>query len=98
MPKAIRDQVRQFIFDNFYTAAESRLTDHASLFEEGIIDSTGVLEIIGFLEEQFSISVDESETVPENLDSIDRISAFALRKIADDSRNGNRQEFDRGAA
>jgi len=53
-----------------------------SLIESGVIDSTGVLELIEFLEEEFGIAVDDSETVPENLDTIERVVAFVSRKTA----------------
>ena len=56
------------------------LNDDASLMEQGIVDSTGVLELIGFLERTFGISVADTETVPENLDSIARIVAYVQRK------------------
>jgi acyl carrier protein len=56
------------------------LTDSGSLLELGIIDSTGVLELVGFLEEKFNIQVDDSDLVPENLDSIDNLIKFLDRK------------------
>jgi len=48
--------------------------------DEGIIDSTGILELVNFLEEEFSISVDDEELVPENLDSIDNVASYLERK------------------
>jgi acyl carrier protein len=56
------------------------LTDTVSLLDLGIIDSTGVLELVGFLEQTFQISVEDDELVPENLDTIDRICAYVNRK------------------
>jgi len=50
--------------------------------EEGIIDSTGILELVTFLEEEYSITVEDEELVPENLDSINNVTAFLERKIA----------------
>jgi len=76
----IRDEVRAFVVDHFYVPAELRLGDGDSLLDQGIVDSTGVLEIITFLEERFGFAVEDSEVVPENLDSIERISAYAARK------------------
>ena len=73
-------QIRQFIGKNFYIPDAASLRDDTSLLDQGIIDSTGVLELVGFLEETFGISVLDTETLPENLDSIDRIAAYVQRK------------------
>lgn len=75
-----KQQIRDFITTNFYVADPSALEDRASLLEHGVIDSTGVLEVIAFIEETFAITVDDSEMLPENLDSIERIAAFVQRK------------------
>lgn len=75
-----KEKVRAFVTANFYVSDPSALSDAASLLDQGIIDSTGVLEIIGFLEDTFRITVEDSEMIPDNLDSIDRISAFVSRK------------------
>lgn len=75
--------VRSFIQENFVLAggnAAAELGVDQSLSELGLIDSTGVLELITFLEQSFSISVGDEETVPENLDSIRKIVAFVGRK------------------
>jgi acyl carrier protein len=76
------DKVRQFIKDNFYAASASDLTDDASLLDLGIVDSTGILEVVAFLEDEFGIAVDDAEMLPENLDSIQNIVAFVGRKTA----------------
>jgi acyl carrier protein len=76
----IKEQVRTFVTSNFYVADPSVLEDNASLLDKGIIDSTGVLEVIFFIEETFGIAVEDSEMLPENLDSIERISNFVARK------------------
>jgi len=78
----IKDQIRAFVTSNFYVADPTTLEDGASLLDQGIIDSTGVLEVIFFLEETFGIKVEDSEMLPDNLDSIDKISNFVLRKKA----------------
>ncbi len=77
-----RQQLRSFISANFYIPDPASLADGESLLEHGIIDSTGVLEVISFIEETFGITVDDDEMLPENLDSIDRIVAFVQRKQA----------------
>lgn len=76
----IKQQIRAFITSNFYVADPPGLDDDASLLDRGIIDSTGVLEVIGFVEDTFGIKVEDSEMLPENLDSITRISNFVARK------------------
>lgn len=76
----ITEQVRDFVTSNFYVADPSALEDHASLLDQGIIDSTGVLEVIFFIEETFGIKVNDDEMLPENLDSIERIAKFVAHK------------------
>jgi acyl carrier protein len=76
----IKEQVRVFVTSNFYVADPATLQDGASLLDQGIIDSTGVLEVIFFIEETFGITVEDSEMLPDNLDSIERISNFVSRK------------------
>jgi acyl carrier protein len=79
---AIKSQVRTFITSNFYVPDPAALPDEASLLDRGVIDSTGVLEVIGFIESTFGITVDDAEMLPENLDSIARITDFVGRKSA----------------
>lgn len=77
----IKEQVRAFVTSNFYVADPAALENEASLLDRGIIDSTGVLEVIFFIEDTFGIKVEDSEMLPDNLDSIDRIANFiALKK------------------
>ena len=75
-----REAVRQFIVTNFFVPDEHALGDDTSLLDQGIVDSTGVLELTAFIEEQFSIKVDDADIVPENLDTIGGILAFIGRK------------------
>lgn len=76
----ICQKVREYIRTQFYVPDESVLTDDASLLGSGIIDSTGVLEVIFLLEETFGIHVEDNETTPANLDSIGAIARFVIRK------------------
>lgn len=76
----IKDQIRQFIISNFYVADAAALKDEQSLLDAGIVDSTGVLEVISFVEREFSITVADAEMVPENLDSITNITSFVQKK------------------
>jgi acyl carrier protein len=77
--------VRQFIIDNFLFGEETEIPASASFLEEGIIDSTGVLELIGFLEETYEINVEDEELTPENLDSLNNIVDFLQRKVSDEA-------------
>lgn len=75
-------RVREFVTRNFFVSDAARLTDGASLLDLGVVDSTGVLEIIGFVESTFGLTVEDDEIVPANLDSIERIAAYVDRKLA----------------
>lgn len=75
-----KKKIRTFIVENFLFGNADGLEDDTSFLEEGIIDSTGVLELVTFLEEAFNIKVDDEELTPENLDSINHVTAFLERK------------------
>ena len=77
----IKEKVRQFIVKNFYVADPSALADDTSLLDQAIIDSTGVLEVIGYIEKEFGITVEDAEMLPENLDSIHAVTAYVSRKL-----------------
>lgn len=76
----ISQAVREFIVTNFYVPKPAELTDEQSLLDTGIVDSTGVFDVIGFLESTFGFKVKDEEMVPENLDSIAHIAAYVARK------------------
>jgi acyl carrier protein len=77
----MQQQIRSFILSSFlFSDDESKLKNNDSLLEQGIMDSTGVLELVAFLESQFGIKVADDELLPENLDSVDQIAAFIVRK------------------
>ncbi len=76
----LTEQIRSFVTSNFYVADPAALENDASLLDLGVIDSTGVLEVVSYLEETFGIAVEDSELLPENLDSIERIARFIARK------------------
>ena len=75
-----REAVRRFILGNFFVVEGSPLADEDPLLEHGVVDSTGVLEIIRFVEVNYGIKLDDDEIVPENLGSISNIAAFLERK------------------
>lgn len=74
------DKVREFITTNFYVPDKDALPDDGSLLDRGIVDSTGVLEVVSFVETEFAIQVDDTEVLPDNFDSIACIAAFVDRK------------------
>jgi acyl carrier protein len=75
----IQQRVREFIVKNFYVDA-SAVGDDTSLINDGIIDSTGMLEMIAFLEAEFGVRVEDREMTPDNLETLNRIGAFLNRK------------------
>jgi len=77
----LREQIRNFILENFLLENPEDLVDDESMLEKGIIDSTGVLELVGFIESTFEIKVEDEELIPENLDSIKNIVAYLERKL-----------------
>ncbi len=80
---SVEEQIRQFLAENFlFTDHTSQLDDDVSLLEEGIVDSTGVLELVGFVEETFGLQVDDDEIIPDNFDSIARLTKFVRSKQA----------------
>lgn len=77
------DRIREFILETFiFTDDQSALANDDSFLEKGIIDSTGVLELVMFLEEEYGLTIDDEELVPENLDSVNAINGFIQRKQA----------------
>jgi acyl carrier protein len=79
---AHKETIRTFIINNFLFGDAQNLRDNTSFLNEGIIDSTGILEVVSFLEETFSIHVDDHELIPDNLDSINNIDAYVTRKTS----------------
>lgn len=78
----VQRRIEAFILDGLLLGDESRMpTAEDSLVETGVVDSTGILEIIEFLEAEFGVQVDDVETVPENLDGVARLTAFVTRKL-----------------
>jgi acyl carrier protein len=83
MSDPTKNQIRAFIVDNFLFGDTERVPgDELSLIENDLVDSTGILELVSFLEERFGIPIADADIVPTNLDSIARIAAFVARKHA----------------
>lgn len=78
---SIAEQVRQYVLENFLFSNDvSLLGLDESFLDRGMIDSSGMLEVLLFLEETFDVKVEDHEMIPENLDSVNRIAAFVERK------------------
>ncbi len=74
-------KIRNYILENYlFTDDQNALRDDDSFLDKGILDSTGILEMIYFLEEQFGIKIDDVEMIPENLDSVNNLISFIARK------------------
>ena len=76
----VQERVKKFIVENFYVSDPAELAGETSLVSGGYVDSTGMLELIAFLEGEFGIHIGDQEMVPENLETIARIAAFVARK------------------
>lgn len=78
---SIENQVKTYIMENFlFSNNGHELAEDASFLEEGIVDSTGVLELVMFVEETYNITVQDEEIVPENFDSVAQLAAYIRRK------------------
>jgi acyl carrier protein len=74
--------LRQFVVENFLFGQDDGFADDDSFLERGIIDSTGVLELVAFLERRFGLTIADEELVPENLDSLANLTRFVSDKLA----------------
>jgi len=73
----VEEQIRQYIANSFLFSDNSyELAEDTSFLEEGIVDSTGVLELVMFVEETFNVTVEDEEIVPENFDSVGQLAAY----------------------
>ena len=79
----IASSLRQFIKANFLFGQDLTFADHDSLLELGVVDSTGVLELVTFVEDRYQIAIEDEELVPENLDSIENLVRFIAGKAQD---------------
>ena len=77
----VEKQIRSYILENFlYTSDEGKLQNNDSFLEEGIVDSTGILELLMFVEETFGIEVEDEEVLPDNFDSVERLTRYVQVK------------------
>ena len=79
---SVAARVREFISEFFYVTDPAALEDDRSLIDSGIVDSTGMMDVIVFLETEYGFHVEDEEMVPENLESIGQITRFVERKTA----------------
>jgi acyl carrier protein len=80
--QAIKTSVRQYIQDNFLMGSAETYADDASFMDAQLLDSTGFLELVHFLEDNYGIKVEDEEMMPDNLDSLDAVAQFVMRKQA----------------
>lgn len=81
--KEIRNTVREYLMANFmFGESRGGLKDNDSFLETGIVDSTGVLMVVEFIQEKFGIKVGDDEMLPDNLDSVDNLVGYIKRKKA----------------
>ena len=73
--------IRNYIVENFLFGDDSGLEDDSSFLDEGVMDSTSALELVSFIEKEFSITIDDEEVIPDNLDSINNVVQFLERKL-----------------
>jgi acyl carrier protein len=79
---SIETQIRNYILENFlYTSDQGKLKNTDSFLEDGIVDSTGILELLMFVEETFGIKVEDEEVLPDNFDSVERLQRYVETKL-----------------
>lgn len=76
----VLETVKTYVVENFLFGDDRRIGPDTDFLENGILDSTGVLELVGFLEEKFGIRVEDDELVPDNMNSLEKITRYILRK------------------
>jgi acyl carrier protein len=79
--REIGDAVRGFVRDTFLFGSDQGLSEDASFLQNGIVDSTGVMELVAHVEERYGITVEDDELVPDNFDSISKLAAYIGRKV-----------------
>ena len=76
------EDVRAFVVENFLYGEDDGLELDTSFLDKGIVDSTGMLELVEFLESAYDLELSDEDLVPENLDSLESVAAFLERKLA----------------
>lgn len=78
---SLQEDVRSFIVDNFLFGDAATLNNDSSFVKEGIVDSTGILQLVAFIQDQYRVVVEDEELIPENLDSVSKVAAFVENKL-----------------
>ncbi|WP_026841449.1 acyl carrier protein [Citrifermentans bremense] len=78
---SLQEEIRSFIVDNFLFGDAGTLNNDSSFIKEGIVDSTGILQLVAFIQEQYRVVVEDEELIPENLDSVSKVAAFIENKM-----------------
>lgn len=78
----IESKIKEFILKNLYFAEDNALDDDDSFLETGVVDSTGVMELVAFVQSQFGVTVEPQEIVVENFDSVNKVARFIRQKLA----------------
>ena len=77
----LQSELRSYIVENYLFGRDDSFSDSDSFWELGLMDSTGVLELISYLEEKYAITVESGDIIPQNLDSVERLAVFVRRKL-----------------
>jgi acyl carrier protein len=77
---SIQQDIREYIVDTFLFGEDGGLQDDSSFLAEGIVDSTGIMQLVSYLQEQYRITIEDEELIPDNLDSIRKVMAFVAAK------------------
>lgn len=77
------NKLRQYMLENFlFSDDESELNNEDSFLDMGVVDSTGIMEVIAYIEDEFEVNVEDEEMIPENLDSINSLVAYLTKKLS----------------
>jgi len=77
----LKSEIRNFIVENFLYGQNDGLVDDLSFLQKGLLDSTGILEFVAFVEEKYEISVADEELIPDNFDSINKLTDYIVKKL-----------------
>lgn len=78
---SLQEEIRSFIVDNFLFGDAGNLNNDSSFIREGIVDSTGILQLVEFIQEQYRVVVEDEDLIPENLDSVSKVATFVENKM-----------------
>lgn len=78
---SLQEEIRSFIVDNFLFGDPGNLSNDSSFIREGIVDSTGILQLVEFVQQQYQVVVEDEDLIPENLDSVNKVAAFVENKL-----------------